>query len=331
MQYQNCAGFGAGWRIATGIAIYAKLTGKGYYKIAGVSDEVNLLSLGFGAFAYAEFPNPFYAEGSVSGNVKVGPKSFGFSAEFKTGEKCAGTTVEAPDVVYAQENADEELNKTLIQTIITPTAGNGVSRTTSFAVQLNYKDNEEFSVEEQQSSGQLKVRTFRAVYTPSLIRDSVSSTLNTASMANTAKIAKTAAAVNLSGTPPTTPTSATISKVAAAKPLNAVAMSTTPNPNVVAVVSSGYDALGAKVYTLTKTGLIQINPLQATTSYKFTITGRLEEKIGNTWQAVKNPANQQPITQTKYIYFKTNNEPTGTVKTVSTTASITSIAAFNNQ
>jgi len=300
LQYQNCAGFGDGWRIATGIAVYAKLTGKGYYKIAGISDEINLISLGFGAFAYAEFPNPFYAEGSFSGNVKIGKKiSFGFNAEFKTGEKCAGTTVEAADVVYVQENAAEDLNKTLIQAIVTPAAGSGTSRTTSFAVQLSYPDNEEFSVEEQQSSGQLKVRTFRAVYTPSLIRDSVS-----VSSANVVtKTIALSSAVKQAGT--ATPTAS--------------------NPNLVAVVSAGYDAVGARLYKLTKTG-IQTNPLRSTTSYKFTISGRLEEKINNTWQPVRNPLTQQPIMQTKYVYFKTDNESTNVTTPVNHTASITSIA-----
>jgi hypothetical protein len=63
LQYENCPGFGDGWRIKAGIAIFASLTGKGYYKIGNLYDDVNLLTVGFGAFAQAEFPNPFYAEG----------------------------------------------------------------------------------------------------------------------------------------------------------------------------------------------------------------------------------------------------------------------------
>lgn len=288
LQYANCPGFGDGWRIKAGIAVFAKLTGKGYAQVGNNYSDVQLVSLGFGAFALAEFPNPFYAEGYFHGDVSIGKHiSFGFDAAFKTGEKCAGTTVEAPDIIYAQENAEEELNYTLINSIIFPTANaTGISRTTSFNVLLNYPDNQEFAIEEQQANGVLKVRTFRAIYTPKLVRDSVASSTSAgnsiSSKKNNATLANTQNTV-----------------------LNKA--STTADPNVVALTAGAYDAIGAKMYHLAKKGM-QIQPLMANTSYRFTITGRLEEKVNNTWQVVKNPVNQQPIVRTKYIFFKTNSE-----------------------
>jgi hypothetical protein len=300
LQYTNCPGFGEGWRIKAGIAIFASLTGKGYYKIGNLYDEVNLIQIGFGAFAQAEFPKPFYAEGFFHGDVKIGKKiSFGFDAQFKTGDPCAGTTTTAPDVVYAQENAQEELNYTLINSIVNPVSSSGIARTTSFSVLLNYPDNEEFAIEEQQASGQLKVRTFRAVYTAKLIRDSLN---NTATLGNAGLLAKTGAATTISsGQGPAGQAQTIGNKVAG---LNQQA---TVDPNVVQLVSAGYDPLGARLYKIAKTGM-QVNPLRANTSYRFTITGRLEEKVNNNWQAVKNPVNQQPIVRTKQIYFKTNSE-----------------------
>ena len=87
------------------------MNGSGYADLFGKHFEKTLLTLGFGAYAYAEFPNPFYAEGMVHGDVKVGGKSFGFDASFKTGEKCAGTSVDIQNGnAYVQENAEESLN-----------------------------------------------------------------------------------------------------------------------------------------------------------------------------------------------------------------------------
>lgn len=316
LQYQNCQGFGDGWRIKAGIALFARLTGKGYYDGVVINEEVTLLSLGFGAFAQAEFPNPFYAEGSFNGTVDIlDVVSFNFSAEFKTGEQCAGTTIEVPDVVYEQENAQEELNYTLINSIVTPAGPTGVSRVPTFSVLLNYADNQAFDIEEQQASGQINVRTFRAVYTPTLLRDSLTSiTAGQKLQANTLSASKSAlngttlntfnqvgsAGTILNGQKINTSSSALVKKVAI-----------TADPNLISLTGGVYDAIGAKTYRLTKNG-IQVNPLMANTTYKFTITGRLEEKINNSWQPVKNPANQQPIVRTKYIYFKTNTESVNT-------------------
>jgi len=80
---------------------------------------------------------------------------------------------------------------------------------------------------------------------------------------------------------------------------------------VVGLVAAGYDPLGARLYHLTKTGLIT-NPLKPNTSYKFALTGRLEEKINNIWKTVQNPVTHAPIVRSKQIYFKTNSEAVGT-------------------
>jgi hypothetical protein len=48
--------------------------------------------------------------------------------------------------------------------------------------------------------------------------------------------------------------------------------------------------------------------LKANTSYHLKITGKLQEKIGNTWQPVINKVNNVAIAQTKHLYFKTNSD-----------------------
>ena len=327
MQYQNCPGFGEGWRIKAGIALFADMTGTGYCTAWGFSYQKTLLSLGFGAYAYAEFPKPFYAEGSVHGNVNVlDVVSFDFDANFKTGEQCAGTSVDIPNVpVYNQEDATEDLNCTLINSIVTPGGTTDISRTTTFAASLNYPDSDPFDIQEQQASGQMNVRTFRAVYIPALTQDSLSGpstminnhavsvmptaanvTTNSNQVSSQPNSAVNTGAVLSSNNPVNT----TAPHLQSVNALNAMAVTS----NVVGLVASGYDALGARLYKLTKTGMM-INPLKPNTTYKFLLTGRLEEKINNNWQTVINPATHAPIVRTKLMYFKTNSEPVGTATT----------------
>lgn len=314
MQYENCPGFGDGWRIKSGIALFAKMDGKAYYDWQGKYiqeyNEVNLISLGFGAYAYAEFPKPFYAEGSVSGNAQVlGLINFNFSAEFKTGEQCEGTSVDVPDAVYAQEDAEESLNYTLINSIVTPGSATGVPRTASFSVLLNYPDNQEFAIQEQQSSGQINVRTFRAVYTPTLTQDSTGGgamALNTSNPIQTQVAGTKLTATNAGGL-----ANSNANNKPAISQLGTPQKASSAVSNSVGLVASGYDALGARVYKLTKTG-ITTNALKANTSYRFQVVGRLEEKINNSWQVVKHSTTNAPIVRTKKIYFKTNAETVGT-------------------
>ncbi|MEJ7693427.1 hypothetical protein [Daejeonella sp.] len=317
MQYQNCPGFGDGWRIKSGIALFAKMDGKAYYDYQGTVikeySEINLISLGFGAYAYAEFPKPFYAEGSVSGNAQVlGLINFNFSAEFKTGEQCAGTSVDVPSVVYAQEDAEESLNYTLINSVVTPSGPTGVSRNTSFSVLLNYPDNEEFAIPEQQSSGQMSVRNFRAVYTPSLTEDATGGVVG---LNSNASVVNQVSGTKLNTTNPGSLSSSNTNNIPAISAGLQNQPGTPHKPATVAsgsigLVASGYDALGARVYKLTKTGLT-INSLKANTSYKFQVTGRLEEKINNIWQVVKHSTTNVPIVRMKKMYFKTNSETVG--------------------
>lgn len=320
MQYQNCPGFGEGWRIKAGIALFASMNGNGYADLFGTHYEKTLLTLGFGTYAYAEFPRPFYAEGVVHGDVEVGGKSFGFDASFKTGERCEGTSVDIPaGQVYTQEDAEESLNCTLINSIVTPGGSTGVSRTTTFAALLNYRDGEVFDLQEQQASGQMNVRTFRAVYTPVLTQDSASTgtTLNTQlnSQALAANIPSgTGSPVNSSGA--TALAKKTTMPSSGLQKQNATALTSATTPsNSIALSASGYDALGARIFRLKKTGLL-VNPLKPNTSYKFKLTARLEEKINNNWTVVKNPTTNAPIVRTKQMYFRTNSATVGTGTTL---------------
>ena len=177
-------------------------------------------------------------------------------------------------------------------------------------------DNEEFDVQEQQSSGQMNVRTFRAVYTPALTQDSAALN-NSVALANSQMKSPTkSTSVNVLNTQQNS-SSNNGAKVKLSNNLNTTLANkniSDVTSNVIGLVAAGYDPLGARLYRLTKTG-VSINPLKSNTSYKFVITARLEEKINNSWQTVKNPVNQLPIVQIKQMYFKTNSETVGTATT----------------
>ena len=166
------------------MAMYAGASLGYSYHIGASSGSGPLLSAKAAVYAIAEFPNPTYFEGDIGGDIDIPgiPKKYSphFAKHFKFGDHCTGSPVNDPgnQNVYTQQNVRDSLSFTLIKNIITPGAV-GVSRTTGFSVLLNYPYNESFDVQEQQSDGQLKIRTFRAFYTATLTQDSISLAQNT--------------------------------------------------------------------------------------------------------------------------------------------------------
>jgi hypothetical protein len=327
LQYDKtiCPGLGhTGWRMKTQIAVYANADIKAYYHrcwIKPIDGEIDLLSISGGAYVDAEFPNPFYAEGGIGGTVNIfdGAVSFGYTATFKTGERCGGSPIaSSTNNVYTQQNAVDSLSYLLIKNIIVPGSTTEVSRTTDIAVLLNYPDNEPFDVQEQQSSGQMNVRTFRAFYTPTLMQDSA---YNNATLLENKPISTTVATINPVNTTSTvnqqhnthiSSNSAMLNNITVNKKATlyqpAITQTTmTAASTTVGLTAIGYDALGARLYRISKSGFLT-NPLKPNTSYKFLLSARLEEKINNSWQVVKNPTTNKAIVQTQQMYFKTNAE-----------------------
>lgn len=316
LQYAGCTGMGDGWRAKASMAVYAGATlGYDYNLPAFGSHTGTLAHVAGSATATAEFPNPTFFDGQLDGDFSFCGYSVSFHKHFQSGSQCAGTPVALdPSInqnVYTQQNASDSLNFTLIKNIVTPAGTTDISRTTTFAAELNYPANEAFDVQEQQSSGQIKVRTFRALYTPTLTQDSVS---------NTATVSQTASQLNLVGnnTTTTTTTAQTAShntaqlSVATANHLQSAAVVT----NNLNLIDGGYDNMGAKIYKRANAGgniaSITPNPLKANTTYKFQLKGELQEKINNVWVAVNHKNTTTPVKQTKTLYFKTNTLPVST-------------------
>lgn len=318
LQYANCEGFGDGWRAKMSIAVYAGASLSYSGKIVKNSIGGTLASARGSVYATAEFPKPTYLQGEVNGHITILKLvNTGFHKSFVMGNQCAGTEL-TPDLsvsVYDQENAVESLNYTLIKNIVTP-GTNNVARVPTFAVVLNYPFNESFDVDEQQSSGEIKVRTFRATYTATLKQDSTGGVpvAQTNNLSGTAK--KIGTATGTTGTSNQSAPLTGVNKTGSAKA--APALNQSAPTNIVEIVPGAVDMIGAKKFLLKKAGP-QVNPLKANTSYHFNITAKLEEKIGNNWVPVKKKGTSINIVQTKSLWFKTNSDPVNTNTATGTT------------
>jgi len=345
LQYDGCPGLGKGWRARVAAAAWAGATLGYSYDIPGFGTSSGLLAKINGSVAgIAEFPNPTYFAGTVDGDFELCKYAISFHKSFQTGSQCTGSAVASgTDLIYTQQNVSDSLNYSLIKEFILADGSTNVSRKPSLGAYLNYTANQPFDLQEQQASGQLKVRTFRALYTASIKQDSLNKPMsaNTAALAGlqqqavsgstqtstSSTTAQNNAAVVTGGKTQTaavvkTPVTGTAVKantqMAATvntKPVlatSAIATAVTIPPEL---ADNGYDQMGAKLYKLAGgTGLAGLNvtPLKANTSYRFELKGELQELVNNAWVPVKKKNTNIAITQTKRIYFKTNNEPVGT-------------------
>lgn len=333
LQYSGCTGFNNGWRAKVSMAMYAGLNVGYDYNLPGggcSSHQGTLFHIAAGAAATAEFPNPTYFEGNLSGSWNLCGYGSSFNKHFKAGDQCNGSEVVSDpslkDNIYTQQNAaDSFIGKKLIISIVTPSTSTDVGRKTTFSALLNYPYNESFDVQEQQSSGELKVRTFKVVYIASLKQDSIiGGGATTTSLAAGTSALKTTEPVSSSTT--ATASSSTISKTISGSTVSATKATTGISTSAIAVIDTsvpladaGYDDLSAKRFKLA--GSLMSNPaLKANTSYKFQVDGALQELIGGIWKPVNIKTITIPIKQTVSYYFKTNSE--STVITASSSSSI---------
>jgi hypothetical protein len=311
LQYAGCTGFGDGWRAKTSIALYAGAKIFYDYNLPFLDPASGFLaSVAVGVNATAEFPNPTYFEGQLDGNFEVEGYAVPFHKHFLSGNQCAGSVVELDPAinqnVYTQESITDSMSYSLIKDILEPLGTTGVSRTKGFSVLLNYPYNEAFDLQEQQASGEMKVRTFRANYTVILTQDSASS--NSQSSGNVTNN------LNASSNTAIQPGSKNKSTIANLSGNAGKTQSTNINP--LALKDGGIDMMGAKKFTLlalanASPNSIASKALKANTSYRFVIKAALQEKINNNWVPVKNKSNNQPIKETKIAYFKTNSDAVG--------------------
>ncbi|OIR14215.1 hypothetical protein GALL_46760 [mine drainage metagenome] len=304
LQYSGCIGLGQGWRAKASMAVYAGTSiGYSYSLPVYGSSSGTLGSIAASAYANAEFPNPTYFDGQLDGDFSICGYSVGFHKHFTKGSQCTGSEEAVTNQnVYTQQNVSDSLNFSLIKNILNPSGSAGISRTTNFSVLLNYPYNESFDVQEQQSSGQIKVRTFRAFYTVSLTQDSTASSntvSNSTALQNTS-VHNNAIANNVSQSN---------QNIIANNVVHSIASLQTSNPNNLIV--GGVDEMGAKLFKLASLSNstvtnIEANALKPNTSYKFQINGALQENINNSWQPVKHKNSNAPVKETQSIYFKTD-------------------------
>lgn len=320
LQYTGCVGMGEGWRAKASMAVYAGVTLGYSYSLPVLGDKSGILGhIAGSAYATAEFPKPTFFDGQLDGDFSIGGYSVSFHKHFQSGSQCGGSLVEPdPSInqnVYTQQDVSDSLSYILIKDIMIANGSTNISRTTNFAVYLNYPANETFDIQEQQSSGQIKVRTFRVLYTPVLTQDSIS----TAPMQMSAQVANHASLLAGTGSASTSNNNTGNIQSVNHAPFS-TASSSTNNLNL---INGGYDDMGAKIYKRGGTGKMSVNvtPLKSNTSYKFQITGQLQEKTGNVWKAVNHKNTAVPVKQIKNVYFKTNTASVSTGPTQMPTGS----------
>jgi hypothetical protein len=357
LQYNGCIGFNNGWRASVSAAIYAgvTVTYSANFPFSGCSggQSGTLVSFRAGATAQAEFPNPSYFKGRVTGTWSVGGYSGSVDKTVEIGSQCAGSEQQLdPSIneneIYKQENAKDSLKKKLITSIVSPSSASDVNRKTYFSALLEYPYNEAFDVQEQQSSGEIKVRTFRVMYTTSLTQDSLppstgvgsvsamaastsammatepTSTTSTSSTVS----ASTISTATVSSTRPST--TAAASSAASSASSSSASHSTTASTAAVSSASgllledAGTDALGAKRFRLAgSAGVMSTVALKPNTSYKFQMIGIMQEKnSAGVWQNANHATSTVPIKDTKTYYFKTNSEAVGGAASASATPAI---------
>jgi hypothetical protein len=328
LQYNGCVGFNNGWRASVSAAIYAgvTVTYSANLPFSGCSSNQSgtLVSFRAGATALAEFPNPSYFKGRVTGSWSIGGYSGNVDKDVEIGSQCAGTEQQLdPSInennIYVQQNAKDSLKKKLITAIVSPNSASDVSRKTYFSALLEYPYNEEFDMQEQQSSGEIKVRTFKVMYTTSLTQDSTSVT--SGGVSASAMKPASSAMVTAATTSSITTTAAPIKGATAIKSTTAPASSSSGTFSTSAAIvtiplvleDAGVDALGAKRFRLAGSGgVLSTVALQANTSYKFQIVGIMQEKSSaGVWQNANIGNTTVPIKDTKTYYFKTNSEAVG--------------------
>jgi hypothetical protein len=302
LQYNGCNGFNNGWRASVSAAIYAGFN-VGYNGNLPFTDCATeggtLTKAGAGAMALAEFPNPTYFNGRIQGYWSVGQWSKSFQKDIIIGTQCDGTekpldaTIDE-NSIHQQQNVKDSLNKKLITRIISPSSPTDISRQTIFQVVLDYPYNDPFSLDEQQSSGGIKVRTFRVMYNASLSQDSIEKGNPTNIVKSNPKIESIS---ERSGSSNNTTLQVDNYLINEAMDLEIVRV----DPfGVLSLRLRGSGAIGSKI------------ALKPNTSYKFQVTGIMQEKDNfGVWQNATIGTSNNPIKQTKYYYFKTNNEPIG--------------------
>lgn len=322
LQYNGCVGFNNGWRASVSAAIYAGVTVNydANFPLSDCATEGGTLcSFRAGATALAEFPNPSYFKGRVTGSWSVGGYSGNVDKDVEIGSQCAGTEQQLdPSInesnIYQQQNIKDSLKKKLITAIVSPNAATDVSRKTYFSALIDYPYNEPFDMQEQQSSGQIKVRTFRVLYTATLTQDSASVTGGATTIAAAMKPAGSmTAGVSEAGTTSgagvvKTTTVKGTSSTAAPSASSSVSAATFTMPLI--LEDAGFDELGAKRFRLEgSAGIHSTVALKPNTSYKFQMVGLMQEKnSAGVWVSANIGSSSVQIKDTKTYYFKTNSE-----------------------
>ncbi|MCX6250839.1 MAG: hypothetical protein NTX61_08810 [Bacteroidetes bacterium] len=266
--------------------------------------DLTLADIKIGGYLSAGFPNPTWAEGEIKGEYHLfnGWISGDFHASFYTGDKCAPSPP-ADDGTYVQEDAIKTLQNLII--LVNPedkTTGFDPGRT--IGVSYNLTPDVTFDIEEMQSNGTIKSRTFQAKYFATL--DNLGPVYPPGVVPAANQNPGFPKGVLGSGTAFNT------NPVLTATIKNQQTLPQGKSPNVVQpklVRSPDANAMGEYSYWLefySQTGVTtESRSFADTTRYKLNLTAQLWELKNGVWGKAKDE-NSKEITESRSVAFETS-------------------------
>jgi hypothetical protein len=267
--------------------------------------DFSLCDVKAAAWGQAGFPNPWWITGQVHGSFDFldHAVSGSFTANFTAGTPCQPSIPPDPTQTYAQEDAAADQETTLIVSTDPVNNQTGLYSDRTVRVMYGFTPNAAFDVQERQTDGSLRYRTFQARYTVTidsiarvtpLIYNNANNNLN---MSNDGQPAPHSQVSYINGTgrnheiPPAPPPPGAPIPILLSR----------SGPNVLGQYE--YYRVAAPNAPYSPTG--PIPALQDSTRFRLTVNGSLWELVNNQWVQARKRSNNQPIASNKILFFST--------------------------
>ncbi len=272
--------------------------------------DFTLASFKAGAWVTAGFPNPTWVTGFASGtyNVLDGLVSGSFTVNVDVGTPCEPQPPADPAVVYTQEDAAADQAGTLVINADPDNNATNIPSDRTVRVLFGFTPNQAFDVQERQTDGSLKYRTFQARYTVQI--DSLSGLPQPIPPVNMGN--QNLRNQNDPAPPPPGPHGGQVGgynvqlggqhAVALPGPPTQIILACMPQPNVMGQYEYYRIVPGNQPVPMNHA---PIPALQDSTHFKLSITGQLWELVNNAWVQAKK-RNNTFVTQVRTSYFNTS-------------------------
>lgn len=268
--------------------------------------DYTLFDVKAGIWAHAGFPNPWWIAGRVHGHYDVldGAVNGDFDAYFTAGTQCEPSTPPDPSQTYVQEDAAADQETTLIVSTDPINNQTGLYSDRTVRVMYGFTPSQAFDVQERQTDGSLRYRTFQARYTVTI--DSVNHVSPPAGpvLANQ----------NLNNSPDGGGNNHNqVSYINGTGRNHEIPPAPPPPGPAIPILLSrtGPNVMGQYEYYRVNPVNTPYSPtgpipaLQDSTRFRLTVNGSLWEFVNNQWVQARRRSNNQPIAANRISYFST--------------------------